>query len=244
MMKTKVTRERDHIHFLNKDKNILAYTDYDEILWNKVKELTWSVKNEKYLYCGKIKKSLHQVVMDHLYGDGISQQMYKNEYIIDHIDNNGFNCKFNNLTFLKKSKNTAKGMHYDKERKAMTSIVALNIFKIVESEEYQITIGFNKPYYIYKNGEKIEIVVIYLKYKDRFNTALGDAEYILDELKENKNLDLSKLKADEIYFEETFKIALRNEEKKAPFFIRDEKIYINLDCDGVGIYSIPPLDIK
>lgn len=244
-MKTNVTHEGDYIHFLNKDKDILAYTDYDEILWDTVSKLTWSVSKNKYLYSHKIKKSLHQVVMDHLYGEGISKHMYHNKgYIIDHIDNNGFNCKFNNLTFLKKSKNTSKGMYYDKERKDFISVAALNIFKIIESNKYQITIGFNKPYYIYVNGDSLEIAVLYLVYNDRFNTALGDAEYILEELKESNKLDLSKLKTDKIYFEKTFKTRLSKEEKKSPFFIREEKIYINLDCDGVDFYSVPPLDIK
>jgi hypothetical protein len=73
--------------------------------------------------------------------------MIKKGFVIDHIDNDGFNCLYENLEFLTRIKNWHyKGNYYDRERTEKSSIAAVNIFKKKGGDKFQITIGFNAPF--------------------------------------------------------------------------------------------------
>lgn len=187
--------ENDTI-YLNMEKiNELAYTDYSQELYETIANTNWTIKankqkTPKYLYSSKIKKSLHQVVIDHFWGEDFRKEAYKNHMVIEHLDGNGFNCKISNLSFLHRSTNWYKGQHFDVDVRKLTPDFSLRIFNIIDNRTYQITIAFNETYAIKLNDKFHQIDYIKLLYKCDYNLVFQDAETILYELKGGKFIDL------------------------------------------------------
>lgn len=67
-----------------------------------------------------------------------------NGYMVDHMDNNGYNCCVENLFFLLENENKAKGFALDQYSKEKTHI-ALTLCRDFETKHFQITIVFNYP---------------------------------------------------------------------------------------------------
>jgi hypothetical protein len=146
-MKLEITHENGKIYlrFTGPDFDKAGITDYTDDLWQIINTAKWRVKG-RYIYSGQ--RSLHRVVMEYWYGNECCEKMDEKEFVIDHIDNDGFNCLYENLEFLTRIKNWHyKGNYYDKERSKKSSIAAVNIFKNKSGNEFQITIGFNVPFH-------------------------------------------------------------------------------------------------
>ncbi|WP_077324629.1 HNH endonuclease [Virgibacillus siamensis] len=127
-MKGEVYRSGESI-YINKPKaNKLAYTEYNEELFNILKSYTWTVKGE-YLYSNKLKKYLHRYVMEFYYGKEAIDEANKKNFVVDHIDNNGFNCRVSNLCFIPNNLNKAKGLTFDKRRIEMKEDMTLTFYK-------------------------------------------------------------------------------------------------------------------
>ncbi|SMC17471.1 hypothetical protein SAMN02745134_00340 [Clostridium acidisoli DSM 12555] len=178
----------------------LAYTEYDEKLWEKIKDINWTIqKNKKgepkYLVSGKLKKSLHQLVIENYFGAETLKEAYKTGMIIEHLNNDGFDCKISNLYFLKKIRNTYKGMHFDKESEKAIPILAMRIFHIIENGTFQMTIGFNAKAKEINSGRPIQS--IRFLYKCDYWMVIQDAEMILEKFLSNIKFDLSN--SDRIY---------------------------------------------
>lgn len=126
-----------------KSKTYIGVTDYNDELLKILSIGTWHVKASNYIYSNHYKKYLHQVVMEYWYGQECCQKMTDNDFVIDHLDNNGLNCQYENLEFLKKRKNLhLKGNVYDKTQREQIPTAAVSIFKRKEGE-FQITIFCN-----------------------------------------------------------------------------------------------------
>ena len=118
--------------------------DYTDDLWEVISKSKWRTDG-KYIYSGT--KTLHKIVMEYWYGIDCHKKMIENGFVVDHIDNDGFNCLYENLEFLNRIKNWFyKGNYYDIERAKKIPMAAVNIFKKKSGDKFQITIGFNKTF--------------------------------------------------------------------------------------------------
>lgn len=95
-----------------------AYISNYPGLLEEVKKYTWTYTegNHPYLNCSILKVSLHKFVLQFLYGTDKLDEMIGKENIIEHLDNNGLNCTYENLHILSDDKNKAKAFSIDKKR--------------------------------------------------------------------------------------------------------------------------------
>ncbi|WP_341875947.1 hypothetical protein [Defluviitalea saccharophila] len=229
-----VYKRDNKIYFLEKNLNVLAYTDFDSKLWEVINATSWNIQkdtkgNPKYLRSSKYRKSLHQIVMIHWYGEDIFEEMKKRNFVIDHIDNNGFNCEISNLSFLYKNENTAKGLTYDIDRKKTERVAALNIFKDFYTSKFQITIGFNNRYFLMINGKDVPITSIKFLYNDDYIMVLNDAKSILHGINYYNKVNLSKLNYIDMTYENEILLELEECEKGSLIITRDGKTYLMLN---------------
>lgn len=233
--------EGDRIYFLDKAGTRLGVTNFNKELWENIKDLNFrATSKDKYIYCSKFKKTLHQIVMDFYYGENVRKEMYKNRFIIEHHDNDGFNCCVENLSFYPNDKNKSKAFGYDKDRVKMMDIVAMNIFKDFNTQKYQITLAFNKPFLLKWEDKFIEITSLYLVYSNDYRIVINDATNILDLIDSNKRFELSKLNFEKYDYREMNYTYLTEEEKGAPLIFRDGQTYMNMNCPHQRIISTPP----
>jgi hypothetical protein len=161
-----------------KSQTYIGYTDFSEELWGIISSVSWHVKLSNYIYSTQYKKYLHQIIMEYWYGQDCCQKMSNNGFVIDHLDNNGLNCQYENLEFLKERKNLhLKGNVFDKTQREQIPTAALSIYKRKDGE-YQITIGFNKPFYN-KKGQALSRANLVYRGRD-YDLVLNDALLIQD----------------------------------------------------------------
>ena len=67
-------------------------------------------------------------IMEKWYTKEILDTMTADNFVVDHMDGDGFNCNINNLCFLSRNENVAKGNTLDIECKN-TEHIALKMFK-------------------------------------------------------------------------------------------------------------------
>ncbi|MDQ0415672.1 hypothetical protein [Mesobacillus stamsii] len=229
-----VSHDESRIYFKQEQGSFFGYTDYTHELWKKISSVNWYVSqadidkgNKTYIYTGSSKfdgyKKLHQVVMIHWYGIEKFTEAYENDFIVEHHDNDAFNCLIENLSFAPNSVNLAKAHTYDKERKEALPLVAINFFKDFTTQKYQITLGFNKDFKIrMKDGTEKGVTVIRLVYNDDFRIVFQDASNLLYNLTKYLKFDLSKLQH----------IDMEITESKYIFFSNGEEIPAGIEVDG------------
>ncbi|HSH24483.1 MAG TPA: hypothetical protein VLA13_02965 [Massilibacterium sp.] len=101
----------DKISINIKGTNKLAFVNYTEELLEIIKKARFRIPRSdkaaadyKYPYSNEYKKTLHQIVIDYYFGEEVRKKFYESNYIIEHLDNDGFNCDISNLFFLKRYK--------------------------------------------------------------------------------------------------------------------------------------------
>lgn len=232
----------------------LAFVDHTPEMYELIKnarfripETEEAIENYKYPYSNEYKKGLHQISFDYYFGEELRKDAYSKGYIIEHLDNDGFNCSISNLFLLKKIKNTYKGWNFDKVVKDTKHIASMRIYHILENRTFQITIAFNELYHNDLTGKSVE--KIRLLYPYDYEIVLQDAEQIIEAISNKENINFRRWK--EIYRFKDIRITyatelqLTEEEKKQPpgsMVIRDGRLYflIGKTDAGVGrIDSIP-----
>ena len=83
-------------------------------------------KNGKYFYNAKL-GYLHRYIMEKWYTKEILDTMTADNFVVDHMDGDGFNCNINNLCFLSRNENVAKGNTLDIECKNTEHIALKNV---------------------------------------------------------------------------------------------------------------------
>ena len=80
-------------------------SDYPGLL-DEVMKYTWTYyeSDHPYLKCGKLNTSLHKFVLAFLYGADQLNHMLNNDNIIEHLDNDGLNCAYDNLHIIIRQK--------------------------------------------------------------------------------------------------------------------------------------------
>ena len=94
-----------------------AYISNYPGLLDEVKKHTWtySAGEHPYLNCSVLGVSLHKFVLQFLYGKDKLEEMLGKSNIIEHLDNNGLNCTYENLHVLSEDMNKAKAFSIDKK---------------------------------------------------------------------------------------------------------------------------------
>lgn len=234
--KLDITYENDKIHlrFINPEFQKLGFADYTDELWKIINSSKWRIKG-KYIYSGE--KSLHRTVMEYWYGKECCEKMNENGFVIDHIDNDGFNCRNENLVFLPRLKNWNKGHYYDKKREETIPIVAVNIVKNKSGDKFQITIGFNVP--LEHQGQEFSTAFLVYDTKD-YNLVLADALKIIEDA-ENGEMDIKNLRYDRGKFEPYYSFNINGPRPKTGSLIDiGGKIFIVQGSDFPIIHKIAP----
>lgn len=204
-IQAEITHENDKIYlrFTTQEFYKVGITDYTDDLWQMIITRKWRT-DKSYILSGK--KSLHRLVMEYWYGETHCEQKIKSGSVIDHIDNDGFNCTYENLEFLDRIKNWIyKGQYYDRKRSEKTSIAAVNIFKNKNGDRFQITIGFNIPYYD-SRGQAISKAFLAYHTLD-YDLVLSDAVQLVESI-EKGQIHIKHLRCNHLRWEyQTFVVS-------------------------------------
>jgi len=168
----------DRLSIGHKDWKFTASATIRDDYKNEIMEASWS-KNGNYLYNSRL-GYLHIYIMKKWYGNDQYQKMKDEGYVVDHMDNDGYNCCIDNLCFLASDENKAKGMTVDKLSKEKTHI-ALSLCKDFHTDLIQILIDFNYPAKakISTLQRPAVIDLAYLLYDLEYEMVLNDARKIL-----------------------------------------------------------------
>ncbi|OXS76397.1 hypothetical protein B1B04_05335 [Lysinibacillus sp. KCTC 33748] len=247
-MKLEISHDNNKICFKNSEIGFYGYTTFNQDLFEKINSVGWSVNDKKFLNKEKtyIKTGskklgkyqyLHQIVMIHWYGLDKFEEANRKKFIVEHHDNDGFNCLIENLSFAPDNVNKAKGLTYDQERPNALPIVAINFFKDFDTKKYQITLGFNIDFSIREDGKLKSITALYLVYEDDFRIVINDASNLLYNLIEYKEFDLSKLQLIDYKYTET--IYTQKYEDMPPLIEVDGEMALVLD-ERTRLVSVAP----
>jgi hypothetical protein len=231
-----VWNDKISINIIGMEK--LAFVDYTPEMYDLIRNARFRIpeteeakEKYEYPYSNEYKKTLHQISFDYYFGEEIRKEAYSKDYIIEHLDNDGFNCVISNLFLLKKVKNTYKGWNFDKVAHDSKHIAALKIYHILENRTFQLTIAFNEAYRnVYKEKSLGKVRLLYLY---NYEIVLQDAEQIIEAISNRENINFESWK--EIYrfkdirIEYASELELKEEEKKQPpgsLIIRDGQYYL------------------
>lgn len=224
------------IYIRRDDWDFIAYTTFREDYYQELISATWTFK-EGYLFNTKL-GYLHRYVMKKWYGENAFQDFDARGYVIDHLVNEGTDCRISNLEFLKKSHNTAKGLTFDQESEKLIHRIAIRMFKDFITGCYQISIGCNDSIYgTNLDGTRFFINSIKLLYNCDYSLVVQDAEAILLRYEQEGKISLSKTFACDIRVEKAVDIQLTEEEKSASIVMRDGVPYLVMGTGHTYIIS-------
>ena len=172
-----------------------GYKEFD-VLLKEIKSSLWTPTVK-----GHIKRShngrtefLHQLVYKTFNNERKLKSLYKQGFIIEHIDNNGLNCELENLAILTKRNNTLKGVRFDKLRKKNRDKLRIDIRAGFISGTYQINLTFlNKIRCRINSVEYENLFHLDLKYGNgiSYPEVLNDAQRMLDMISKYDVLEIS-----------------------------------------------------
>ena len=211
--------------------NVAYISNYPGLL-EEVKKYTWTYTSSghPYLNCSKLNISLHKFVLQFLYGEEKLNEMLGKENIIEHLDNNGLNCTYENLHVLSEDMNKAKAFSIDKKSAALeasgpATIPALvtDVYYSHEMKYFQLQVFFNKNLVFNASTKRIVERVLF-QYCD-FDSLFIDWLYCLDCIKTEK-FDVYKHHANRVYVTDAPHLVLREDENDAAFVKREGKYYL------------------
>lgn len=190
-----LNRGHGSINLNLKDFGVMAFTENEDKLWEIISSQRWSISfnkddKPKYLYSNTCKKYLHQIVMDYYFEEEERKKAYKKNFVIDHLNNNGLDCRISNLSFLHNTRNIYKGNYFDKKSEQALPKFALRVFHDIKYNSFQITIGFTANANLMINKAKPIQDIKFLYKNVKFWNVIQDAETMLDELLEEGKLNL------------------------------------------------------
>ncbi len=128
------------------------------------------------------------------YGERVLQDFDARGYVVDHLVNEGTDCRISNLEFLKKSHNTAKGQTFDQESEKLIPSMVVGLFKDFSTGYYQITIDFNeKVCGKEEDGSLLLVDCVRLLYNCDYARVVLDAESIVLQFEIDRKINLEKL---------------------------------------------------
>lgn len=215
----------DSIHILRKQFNVMAFATYKQELYEKIRLYTWTPASG-YIKSSKLKMSLHKFLMVEKYGEEVIQEAYANDFVIDHINNDGMDCRYTNLALIPSRLNVAKGQTYDIDRLENQHNFAINFSRDEESSEYQISVAFNKHCNFQRGDEVIPITGMYLRYGQDYKTTFLDAQIIVNDLLSGGTIEIPKLHTSKVLLNKAILLRLTEEEMKGDFVMRDGQVFM------------------
>lgn len=206
----------------------------DSELLEKVKKYTWTYNDGKhpYLRNGVLRMSLHEFVLSHVYGHEYVKNMIQAGNIIEHLDNDGLNCSYDNLHIISEDWNKTKAFSIDKKSKEIEEVFdmrayATDVYYCHKDKYFQLQVVMNDDIYINtKNNQAAEMFIcIYNEFEDLYLDWL----YLLNKIQTRK-FDITKFHAARIYVQERPYITINPDERNNPVIIRDGAAYLNLDA--------------
>ncbi|NBK96821.1 MAG: hypothetical protein EOM50_02155 [Erysipelotrichia bacterium] len=190
----------DTIAITRNDWKYVAYATVKDDYIEEIQSVSWSLNNDRYLQSSL--GSLHGYIMKKWYSEEIHEQMMNSRFVVDHIDNQGWNCRIDNLCYLSERDNKAKGFTFDINNKDK-NFIALTITKDFYNELFQISIVFNYPSVLNLKDFKYHSVInlAYLLYDLDYKMVLHDGQGILDDYLYNFEFRPDKLKFIDYYIE-------------------------------------------
>ena len=190
----------DLIYIKNPNWDRIAVASIRNDYCDEIQNVTWTKRGD-YLHNKKL-GYLHRYIMAKWYGEDMLLSMTKDDYVVDHMDNDGFNCVIENLSFLSNAENKAKGLTFDKLNKDRLHI-ALSIFKDFSTGLFQSTIKFNyQPSLICSSiNEPAYIELAYLLYGSDYAAMLLDWQQILNEYYKSYTFSPECLRCDDYHIE-------------------------------------------
>lgn len=221
----------------NQWKSNFAYISNYPGLLDEVKKYTWTYADgdHPYLNCSTLKISLHKFVLQFLYGKEKLDEMIGKSNIIEHLDNNGLNCTYENLHVLSADMNKAKAFSIDKKNAAleadkMAIIPALitDVYYSHENKYFQLQVFFNKN--IVLNKATNNFVEGFIFHYNDFDSLFIDWLYCFECIKKEE-FDFYKHHAVRAYEKDVPFIELREDERNVPFIERDGKYYLKIETN-------------
>lgn len=210
----------------------------DPELLNEVCKYTWTYSEgvHPYLRSSKLGMSLHEFVLGFVYGAENIDKMQAEGNIIEHLDNDGLNCTYENLHILSDDMNKAKAFSIDKKSKDSENdpfpAYILDVYYLHEKKQFQLQIFMNDDIYFSRAGHPVEMFICMY---NSFNDLFGDWFYLLAD-RSKRAFEISKFHAAQLFVKE--RPVLQNitpEEMNSPFIERDGVFYLNLDAKTNGI---------
>ena len=218
-------------------KGNAAYISNYPGLLDEVKKYTWTYAENKhpYLNCPTLNLSLHKFVLQFLYGKEKLDEMLGKSNIIEHLDNNGLNCTYENLHVLSEDMNKAKAFSIDKKNAALEageiSIIPALITDVYYSHKgkyFQLQVFFNKDLVFNRATNKpVETMIFHY---DNFDSLFIDWLYCFECIKKEE-FDVYKHHAVRVYSKDATMIELREDEKDATMVERDGRYYLVIRSD-------------
>lgn len=130
--KVKYNPQGEVLYISHPDWDFIATASLRSDYADEIQSVTWS-KNGDYLYSSTFECYLHVYIMKKWYGEDFYEAMKANDYVVDHMDNNGYNCCIENLCFLASDENKAKGMTVDKLSREKHTLPSLCLRTLIQS---------------------------------------------------------------------------------------------------------------
>jgi len=218
----------------------LAMITFRDDYATEITKYTWGEKNG-YLWCKRF-GYLHRYIVEKWYGKDVLDEMTQKGFIVDHMDNDGFNCGIENLCFLHKDENTAKGFTVDKKRNALRHRIALSLFRDFTTGCFQTTMFFNEPAILVTKEGQFNVSVIKLLYSETmdYRIVINDAKSVLDNYEISNQIDFLKLNHIDMRFEKSIYVVLTQEEIDAGACLvhRDGKTFLVLRAGTTLMRSV------
>lgn len=210
----------------------------DPALLEEVKKHTWTYckGNHPYIKCSREKKTLHEFVMGFVYGKDNIDKLQAEGNIIEHLDNNGLNCTYENLHIISDDLNKAKAFSIDKMNKEGEKIAfppyVVDVYYLHKIKQFQMQICLNDN--IYFNSTTKKPVEMFICRYNVFEDIFPDWFYLLRS-RESKTFDIGKLNAYQVVVKDSPVIELSPEEQNMPYIYRNGVMYLNLDARKNGV---------
>lgn len=214
----------------------LAFTTYREDYFDEISNVTWT-KNGEYLYSSKLKKYLHRYIMEKWFGSEILKYMNANDFVVDHMNNDGFDCRISNLEFLPSDENKAKGLTVDKQIPRIRNKVAIRIFKDFTTGLYQLTLGFNAEVGEYRDGYIYPVTAIKFLYNGDYRELVNDTRKVILDFNLHGTLNPSKLSFIDKKIIYAVFLKPKEYEKSSSLITRDGQTYLVIN-DHTRIHSL------